>query len=143
EAFESLKRGADIAAYAACAESVGAMQRLFETTVEYMKTRVQFGRPLAALQVVRHRIADMFIECEQSKSAVLAGAASSYDAPEWPELVAHAKRRVSAGADFLANQAVQLHGGIGVTDEYEVSHYFKRVTALRAMLGADMRAANA
>jgi len=138
EALPDIRRGLDIAAFAAAADAVGAMQRLFDVTREYMKTRVQFGRPLAALQAVRHRIADMFIECEQCKSAVMAAAASSYEAEDWPQTIAAVKRRVAKGADFLANQSVQLHGGIGVTDEYEVSHYFKRLTALKALLGADL-----
>jgi len=122
-------------AFAHAAEAVGLLRRLFETTREYLKTRVQFGRPLAAKQVVRHRLAEMYMHCELARSAVISVAVREPGSPDWRRSVAAARITVSTAGDFIGKQAVQLHGGMGVSDEYEVSHYYKRLLVLNALFG--------
>lgn len=121
---------------AVCAEAVGAMTVLFDTTTDYMKTRQQFGRPLGAFQVVRHRIADMYIACEQARSAVMnAALAPDKQGADWLKTVSAAKLRVGEAAAFVGENAVQLHGGIGMTEELKVSHYYKRLLMIDALFG--------
>lgn len=122
-------------AFAHSAESVGILRRMFETTTNYMKSRVQFGRPLAAKQVVRHRIAEMYMQYELARSMVIGAAVREAGRDDWRRSVAAAKVMVNTAADFVAKQAVQLHGGMGVSDEYEISHYYKRLMVLRALFG--------
>lgn len=122
-------------AFAHSAEAVGILRRMLETTTNYMKSRVQFGRPLAAKQVVRHRIAEMYMQYELARSMVIGAAVREPGSPEWRCSVAAAKVMVNTAADFVAKQAVQLHGGMGVSDEYEISHYYKRLMVLKALFG--------
>ncbi len=121
----------DLAGIAGCAEALGCMQALIDRTAEYLRTREQFGRKLGEFQVLQHALVDMYMAAEQARSLTLAAALKAEAAaPERPRLVA-AARQFCADAGRLAGQtAVQLHGGIGVTDELDVAHYFKRLTML-------------
>lgn len=132
---EAVERVATTLAFAGAAESVGVLRRLVEVTRDYLKTRVQFGKPLAAKQVVRHRIAEMYMHSELARSAVIGAAVRRRDTEEWRRSVSAAKVTVGAAADFIGKQAVQLHGGMGVSDEYEVSHAYKRLMVLKLLYG--------
>ncbi len=132
-----LEKVADDAIVALCAEAVGAMKVLLDTTVEYTKTRVQFGQPIAKFQVLRHRMADMMMEYEQGKSMALVAAlkVDSEDAAERRKAVSGAKVQIGKSGRFVGQQAVQLHGGMGMTDELSVGHYFKRLTMIDILFG--------
>jgi alkylation response protein AidB-like acyl-CoA dehydrogenase len=122
---------------ALCAEAVGNMAALVEITLNYIKTRKQFGVPIGSFQVLQHRMADMLMQTEQARSMMYL-AASKADAPDAAErrrAIAAAKALVGQAGRFVGQQAVQLHGGIGVTDEASVSHYFKRLTLINATFG--------
>lgn len=122
---------------ALCAEAVGAMAALIEITLAYIKTRKQFGVPIGSFQVLQHRMADMLMQAEQARSMtyLAAAKADSADAAGRRRAIAAAKTLVGQAARFVGQQAVQLHGGIGVTDEVNVSHYFKRLTLINASFG--------
>jgi len=113
------------------AEAVGAMQRALEFTREYLLTRKQYGKQLSDFQALRHRLADMFIEVEQARSMVLRGldALNAEDTRERALAAAATRARTAQAGLFVGAQAIQLHGGIGVTEEYPVGHYFKRLLA--------------
>lgn len=113
------------------AEAVGGMARVLEMTRDYLMTRKQFGRPIGDFQALRHRLADMFIEVEQARSMVLRGLAGLREGSprERARFAAATKARVAQAGAFIGAQGIQLHGGIGVTEEYPVGHYFKRLTA--------------
>ena len=120
-----------------CAEAVGAMSALIEITTEYLKTRKQVGVPIGSFQALQHRMADLLMRREQARSMTLLAAArldSSAEA-ERRRVVSAAKSLVGSAARIVGQQAVQLHGGIGVTDEANVSHYFKRLTMIDAAYG--------
>ena len=120
-----------------CAEAVGAMEALSAATLDYAKTRRQFGQPIARFQVLQHRMVDMFIHLEQARSmAYLAAAkASSTDAIERKRTASAAKVRIGQAAKFIGQQAVQIHGGMGVTNELPAAHLFKRLTMIEMTLG--------
>jgi alkylation response protein AidB-like acyl-CoA dehydrogenase len=132
-----LERAADYGAGLLCAEALGAMEALFAATLEYLKTRQQFGVPIGKFQALQHRMADMFIHLEQARSMALLAAMQlrSPDADERRRAVSAAKYRVGQAARFVGQQAVQLHGGMGVTDELPAAHYFKRLTTIGLTLG--------
>jgi len=113
------------------------MEALNETTLEYLKSRQQFGQPIGRFQVLQHRMADMFIMAVQARSmCVLAsGHANSPDAAVRRRAVSAAKAFIGKAARFVGQQAVQLHGGMGMTAELIVSHYFKRLTMINATFG--------
>jgi len=127
----------DAAIAALCADAVGAMSVLLEMTGQYLKTRKQFGVPIGSFQVLQHRMADMLLETETARSMALLAAhgVGQPDPGERARLVSAAKVRVGEAARFVGQQAVQLHGGIGVTDELAVSHYFKRLTMFEIAFG--------
>jgi len=127
----------DYGAALLCAEAVGAMDAIFAATLDYLKTRQQFGAPIGKFQALQHRMADMFIHLEQARSmAMLAAAkAGSEDAAERRRTVSAAKARVGLAATFVGQQAVQLHGGMGVTDELPAAHHFKRLSMIALTLG--------
>ena len=128
----------DRATLAVCAEAIGAMDSLLTKTVEYTKTRRQFGTPIAAFQALQHRMADMFIECQLARSIVMMAAMtldSDADSRQQQRAVSAAKSRVGRAIRKVGQEAVQLHGGIGITDELDVGHLFKRVTAIETMFG--------
>jgi alkylation response protein AidB-like acyl-CoA dehydrogenase len=132
-----LQAGLDRGIAALCAASVGAMDRLIAMTAEYLRTRRQFGQPLSAFQALRHRLADMLVQKELALSmAHLAAAAiESSPAAERTRTVSAAKVMVAKAGRFVGQNAIQLHGGIGVTAELEVSDYFKFLTAAGQLFG--------
>jgi alkylation response protein AidB-like acyl-CoA dehydrogenase len=119
------------------AEAVGAMQAALDITVEYLKTRVQFGQPIGANQALQHRAAEMLVEVEQARSAAIYAAllASETNAAERARGHAAVKAVIGKSGRFVAQSAVQLHGGIGVSEEHIISHYFRRLTAIGMLLG--------
>ena len=119
------------------AEAVGAMEVLYKTTVEYCKTREQFGQPIGKFQVLQHRMVDMFMEHEQAKSLLYMAALrmSEGDEVEALKAVSALKVQIGKGGRFVGQNAIQLHGGMGMTDELNVGHYFKRLTAIETLFG--------
>ena len=119
------------------AEAVGAMEVLYKTTVEYCKTREQFGQPIGKFQVLQHRMVDMFMEHEQAKSLLYMAALrmSEDDEVEALKAVSALKVQIGKGGRFVGQNAIQLHGGMGMTDELNVGHYFKRITAIETLFG--------
>ena len=136
-AFPGLSAAFDLGLAAICAEAVGSLQAALDTTIEYTKTRKQFGVPIAKFQALQHRMADMLIHVEQARSMSFLAAmkAASADAGERRRAVSAAKVVVGQACRFVGQQAVQLHGGMGVTDELAVSHHFKRLMAIELSLG--------
>lgn len=137
DALPALEAVIDRASAALAAEAVGCMQVLLDDTVAYTKTRVQFGRPLAENQVLRHRMADMAIRLEEARAATLRAALLVGGTPEArARAVSSTKVKVGHCARFVAEQAVQLHGGMGVTDELNVGAYYKRLLTIEALFGS-------
>jgi alkylation response protein AidB-like acyl-CoA dehydrogenase len=137
DGLAGLERAVDHAIAALCAEAVGAMDELNRTTRDYARLRKQFGVPLAKFQVLQHRMVDMFIAYEQALSMTyLATLALTGDEPERAKAVSGAKVQVGEAAKLIGQQAVQIHGGMGMSDELEVGRYFKRLTAINVQFGA-------
>ena len=135
--LDVVEQAVDEATLAIGAEAVGCMEVLYKSTVEYCKTRVQFGQPIGKFQVLQHRMVDMFMEYEQSKSLMFMAAmrlAEGYG-PEAQKAVSAFKVQVGKSGRFVGQQAVQLHGGMGMTEELSVGHYFKRLTMIDTMFG--------
>jgi alkylation response protein AidB-like acyl-CoA dehydrogenase len=122
---------------ALCAEAVGAIEALNHATLEYTKSRKQFGQPIARFQALQHRMADMFVYATQARSMALlaTGRCSTADATLRRHDISAAKAFIGKAARFIGQQAVQLHGGMGIADELSVSHYFKRLTMINATFG--------
>jgi alkylation response protein AidB-like acyl-CoA dehydrogenase len=123
---------------AACAEAVGIFDKLHSATADYLKNRVQFGVPIASFQALRHRMAEMLIHLEQARSMSYL-AAVKCDEPDLVErdrALSAAKVVVGQACRFIGQQAVQLHGGMGVTDEFIISHYFKRLMVIEMEFGS-------
>jgi hypothetical protein len=117
-------------------EAVGIMQIMFDMTLEYTKVRQQFGKPLSANQVIRHRLADMAMQCDEARSIALRAALMADAEPvERGRAASGAKAKIGKCARFVAEQAVQLHGAMGVTEELDIGSYFKRLLALDTMFG--------
>ncbi len=137
QGWDILEHAADYGAGLLCAEALGAMEALFDATLDYLKTRQQFGVPIGKFQALQHRMADMFIHLEQARSMALLAAVKldGTDAAERRRVVSAAKYRVGEAARFIGQQAVQLHGGMGVTDELAAAHYFKRLSTIELTLG--------
>lgn len=133
-----LERGLDHALGALCAEAVGLMGSMHEMTLEYIKLRTQFGVPIGSFQALQHRMAEVFMEVELARSMALRAAMTLANEP-----AAHARARAASAAKyqiarsgrFVGQNAIQLHGAIGMTQEYKVGHYFKRMTAIERILG--------
>lgn len=127
----------DVACAALCAEAVGAMAELQKITIEYLKTRKQFGRPIGMNQALQHRAVDMLMHVEMSRSMALeaAVAVDNPDAAARATAISGAKVLIGQGCRFVGQNAVQLHGGIGVTHELNTSHYFKRLAMINATFG--------
>ena len=135
---EAIEAAIDRARCALAADAIGAMQVLLDKTIAYTKTRVQFGQPLAANQVLKHRMVDMAVRIEEARSIALAASIRVDDgstAAQRRRSTSGAKVKVAAAARFVAEQAVQLHGAMGVTDELDVGAYFKRIMAYEASYG--------
>ena len=139
QALPALESVIDRAALAVCAQAVGAMETLLRKTVEYSKTRKQFGVPIGSFQALQHRMVDMFMECELARSITVMAAmkldSDSVDAGAKARAVSAAKSRVGRAIDKVGQEAVQVHGGIGVSDELDVGHLFKSVTVLDVLFG--------
>jgi pimeloyl-CoA dehydrogenase small subunit len=122
---------------ATAAEAVGAMEAMNEMTLEYSKTRVQFGQPIGSYQVGQHRLADMFMTQEQGRSKAMLATMSidNPDAKERARNLAMAKVGVGQAARYVSQSAVQIHGGIGMTEEYAVGHYFRRCMVIERLWG--------
>ena len=127
----------DEAIAAVCAEAVGAMAEMHELTVDYLKTRRQFGREIGSFQILQHRAVDMLIALEQARSMAMFGTmmAGEQNAAERRDALCAAKVQIGRSGKFIGQQSIQLHGGIGMTMEYKVGHYFKRVTMIDTIFG--------
>ena len=136
-ALPLIEKATDLAIAALCAEAVGAMEALNTATLEYLKTRKQFGVPIGKFQVLQHRMADMFVATEEAKSmAILAASeADSNDRTSRRRAVSMAKTMVGQCARKVGQSAVQLHGGMGVTEEMFAAHLFKRLTMINLQFG--------
>ena len=135
--YPVLERIIDEGILAVGSEAVGCMEVLYKDTVEYCKTREQFGQPIGRFQVLQHRMVDMFMEHEQSKSLMYMAAMrmdEGYDR-EAKKAASAFKVQVGTSGRFVAQSAVQLHGGMGMTDELRVGHYFKRLTMIDTLFG--------
>jgi len=132
-----LEQVLDRARAGVCAEMLGAALQAFETTVDYLKVRVQFGQPIGSFQALQHRAARMFMELELARSAVEA-ALQAIDAgsPEVPELVSLAKAKMGDTLHLVSNEMIQMHGGIGMTDAHDAGFYLKRARVAEATYGS-------
>lgn len=136
-AADVLERLNDEGAFAVAGEAVGMMEVLYKNTVDYTKQRQQFGQPISQFQVLQHRMVDMFMEYELSKSLLLMAAMrldKAYDDTA-RRAVSALKVQVGKSGRFVAQNAVQLHGGMGMTEELAIGHYFKRMTVIDAQFG--------
>ncbi len=134
----AIEAAIDRATSALAADAIGAMQVLLDKTIAYTKTRVQFGQPLAANQVLKHRMVDMAVRIEEARSIALAASIRADDAStpaQRGRAASGAKVKVAAATRFVAEQAVQLHGAMGVTDELDIGAYFKRLMVFEASHG--------
>jgi pimeloyl-CoA dehydrogenase small subunit len=136
-ALPLVERVVDEAIAALCAEAVGAMAAMHELTVDYLKTRRQFGREIGSFQILQHRAVEMLIALEQARSMAMFGTmmAAEENAAERRNALSAAKVQIGRSGKFIGQQSIQLHGGIGMTMEYKVGHYFKRVTMIDTMFG--------
>jgi alkylation response protein AidB-like acyl-CoA dehydrogenase len=128
----------DLGAALSCAEAVGAMKFACDTTLEYLKTRKQFGLPIGAFQALQHRMVDMFIAYEQAKSMACLACSkidSHQDAADRARAVSAAKIKIADSARQISQESVQLHGGMGMSEELKVSHTFRRLTVLMRRFG--------
>lgn len=137
EGFAVIERVTDEAIAALCAEAVGAFGRMHALTLDYIKTRQQFGTAIGSFQVLQHASVDMFIELEQSRSMAMYATMMSRetDGSERAKAISAAKVQIGQSARILGQNAIQLHGGVGMTMEYAIGHYFKRVTMIDKLFG--------
>jgi alkylation response protein AidB-like acyl-CoA dehydrogenase len=137
-ALSALTAVVDRATLAVSAEAVGAMEAMLHKTVEYSKTRKQFGTAIGTFQALQHRMADMFIECQLARSIAIMAAMKldgGEDATEKSKSVSAAKSRIGKAINKVGQEAIQIHGGIAMTEELDVGHLFKLVTAAEIMFG--------
>ncbi|MFI4967004.1 MAG: acyl-CoA dehydrogenase family protein, partial [Caulobacterales bacterium] len=133
---ELLEKVLDRARAGVAAEMLGSALQAFETTLDYLKVRVQFGQVIGSFQALQHRAAKMFTDLELSRSAVEAAlAAIDADSPDVPELVSLAKAKMGDTFHLVSNEMVQMHGGIGMTDAHDAGFYLKRARAAEAAFG--------
>ncbi len=137
EAASLLERVIDEATVGLCAEGVGVLRALHERTVDYTKERQQFGKPLGTFQVLRHRMVDMYMQLEQAVSITYLAAVrlDDPDPLQRARAASAAKAQVGQALRFVGQSAIQLHGGMGLTDELAISHYFKRATVIETQFG--------
>lgn len=139
DALPAIETVVDRAIAALAAEAVGLMRVMVDATVDYTKLRTQFGRPLAANQVIRHRLVDMYVRCEEARSMALRAALSvgpSSSVEQRALAASGAKAKIGRCARYVAEQAIQLHGAMGVTEELDLGLYFKRLLAFEALFGS-------
>jgi pimeloyl-CoA dehydrogenase small subunit len=136
-ALPLIERVVDDARIALCAEAVGLMDESLKTTVEYIKTRKQFGVAIGTFQSLQHRASDMFVALEQARSmSMFATMAMDFEDPkERAKAIAAAKVQIGKSGKFVGQQSIQLHGGIGMTQEAKIGHYFKRLTMIENTFG--------
>ncbi len=133
-ALEMIEQVVDEATSAVCAEASGVLRKLHEGTLDYSRQRKQFGRPIGEFQVLQHRMVDMFMEVEQTVSMTLM-ATLRLDEPDRARHVSAAKNKIARSARFVGQNAVQIHGGIGISNELAIGHYFKRATMIEGQFG--------
>lgn len=133
----ALEAALDVGAAACCAEGAGITQALLRMTVEYLKTREQFGVKIGSFQALQHRAVDMFIEAETCRSTAIMASikVGATDEIERQRAISAAKVQLAVGGRYVSQQAIQLHGGIGITDEHDVGLYFKRMHVLNTIFG--------
>jgi alkylation response protein AidB-like acyl-CoA dehydrogenase len=136
DAAEAMERSIDEGIAAMSAEAVGLLSKLHEDTLEYAKQRRQFGQPIGRFQVLQHRLVDMYMEIELARSAAFrATLRLSAPAKERARAASAAKVTINKACRMVGQNAVQIHGGMGMTDELAVSHSFRRATAIELELG--------
>jgi alkylation response protein AidB-like acyl-CoA dehydrogenase len=136
EGFAALDASIDDATLAVCAEAVGIMQIMTDKTVEYSKDRMQFGVPIGSFQALQHRMVDMFTDCEQSYSLLLwATMLAEQGAADAKRAISSIKYQVGTAGRKVGQEAVQIHGGMGVSWEVDIAHYFKRLTTIDQVFG--------
>ena len=135
EGLELIERVMDEATAAICAEACGVLQAMLDQTLAYTRQRIQFGRPLAQNQVLQHRMVDMMIDIKQAVGLAMV-AHLKLGTPDRAAAVSAAKSRIGRACRFVGQNAVQLHGGMGITDELVISHYFKRALMIDAQFGS-------
>ncbi|MBM4259210.1 MAG: acyl-CoA dehydrogenase [Deltaproteobacteria bacterium] len=134
--YESLSHVVDRATIGLCAEMLGGMSQIFDDTIAYLKTRQQFGALIGTFQGLQHRAARLFMELELARSTVMAAArAADANEPDWQSLISLAKARCSDTYILAGNEGVQMHGGIGMTDEHDAGFYLKRARATEMTFG--------
>jgi alkylation response protein AidB-like acyl-CoA dehydrogenase len=134
EGLPLIERVVDEATAALCAEGAGVVRKLHEGTLDYSRQRKQFGKAIGEFQVLQHRMVDMFMEVEQAVSMTLM-ATLRLDEPDRARHVSSAKNKISRGARFVGQNAVQIHGGIGISNELAIGHYFKRASMIESQFG--------
>ena len=135
-AYNAIDENIDRSTIAVCAEAVGILEVLKDATIDYCKNRKQFGQAIGKNQSIQHRLVDMMIEYEQSKSILYMACTSNLSDPtSRKKAVSAAKARIGKAIKYVGENAIQLHGGMGMVDEYLVSHYFKRATMLGVLFG--------
>lgn len=135
-AYPALLATINEATISLCAEAIGVMDVLTEKTIEYAKSRVQFGVPISSFQALQHRMVDMYTACQQTRSLLMWAAMSLDSNADDAQKAVHAiKYQVGIAGKLVGEEAVQIHGGMGVTWELDVAHYFKRLTAIGTVLG--------
>lgn len=138
DASAALQDAIDLGLATLCAEAFGAMDRILKATIDYSRSRVQFGKPIGSLQALQHRMAEMLMHLEQARSMSYLATARCRDPDRAARRSALSAAKVLMGqaARYIGQQAVQLHGGMGMTDELDVSHYFKRLLAFELRAGS-------
>jgi len=131
-----IEKVVDEAIAATCAEACGVLRRLHEGTLEYTKQRKQFGAPISSFQVLQHRMVDMFINVEQAISMTYMANIKVSDDAERAKAASAAKVQIGKACKFVGQNAIQLHGGMGMTDEMAIGHYFKRATMIEGVFGS-------
>ena len=136
EGFSTIDNAIDLATLGICAEAVGIMAKMNEMTLAYTKTREQFEQKLSQFQALQHRMVDNFMHYEQSKSLLVMCAAKMNDNTEdKKKALASLKYQIGLSGKHIGEESIQLHGGMGVTDEMHIGHYFKRLTTIRTLYG--------
>ena len=136
KALPLIEKVVDEAIAATCAEACGVLRKLHEGTLEYTRQRKQFGQPIASFQVLQHRMVDMFINVEQAISMTYMATIKVSDDRERAKAVAAAKVQIGKACKFVGQNAIQLHGGMGMTNEMAIAHYFKRSTMIESAFGS-------